>query len=176
MHHPTDRIAHTTVFVTPVVEHWLERDIAQWAHEGSIRWPTASWANVVTTELHLAPSLMKARSHSSRNGFDICLIQEGERDVAPLKERSLMDRSFMVDALSYFSFQPVLHDWCNKGRGMCYFVCGIVHIIESLLLIGKSSLCSGGCGIPLSLSKWSFTICPTTYNLKCIKKICWVHR
>ena len=19
-----------------------------------------------------------------------------------------------------FSFQPVLHDWCNKGRGMCY--------------------------------------------------------
>ena len=26
MHHPTDRIAHTTAFVTPVVEHWLERD------------------------------------------------------------------------------------------------------------------------------------------------------
>ena len=24
MHHPTDRIAHTTAFVTPVVEHWLE--------------------------------------------------------------------------------------------------------------------------------------------------------
>ena len=20
--------------------------------------------------------------------------------------------------MSYFSFQPVLHDWCNKGRGM----------------------------------------------------------
>ena len=20
-----------------------------------------------------------------------------------------------VDSLSYFSFQPVLHDWCNKG-------------------------------------------------------------
>ena len=29
MHHPTDRIAHTRVFVTPVVEHWLEREIAQ---------------------------------------------------------------------------------------------------------------------------------------------------
>ena len=24
MHHPTDRIVHTTAFVTPVVEHWLE--------------------------------------------------------------------------------------------------------------------------------------------------------
>ena len=30
MHHPTDRIAHTTAFGTPVVEHWLEREIAQW--------------------------------------------------------------------------------------------------------------------------------------------------
>ena len=25
-----DRIAHTTAFVIPVVEHWLEREIAQW--------------------------------------------------------------------------------------------------------------------------------------------------
>ena len=25
-----DTIAHTTAFVTPVVEHWLEQDIAQW--------------------------------------------------------------------------------------------------------------------------------------------------
>ena len=32
MHHPTDRITHTTSFVTPVVEHWLEREIAQWVH------------------------------------------------------------------------------------------------------------------------------------------------
>ena len=32
MHHPTDGITHTTVFVTPVVEHWLEREIAQWVH------------------------------------------------------------------------------------------------------------------------------------------------
>ena len=30
MHHPTDRITHATTFVTPVVEHWLEREIAQW--------------------------------------------------------------------------------------------------------------------------------------------------
>ena len=26
----TDRITHTTTFVTPVVEHWLKREIAQW--------------------------------------------------------------------------------------------------------------------------------------------------
>ena len=47
---------------------------------------------------------------------------------------------FMVDPLSYFSFQPVLHDWCNTGRGMCYLVCGMMRIKEPLLLIGKSSL------------------------------------
>ena len=32
MQHPTDRITHTTAFVTPVMEHWLEREIAQWVH------------------------------------------------------------------------------------------------------------------------------------------------
>ena len=68
-----------------------------------------------------------------------------------------------VDPLSYFSFQPVLHDWCNKGRGMYYPVCGMVHIKEPLMLIDKSSLC-GGSGFPFSLSEWSLTICLTPYN------------
>ena len=40
-----------------------------------------------------------------------------------------------VDPLSYFSFQPVLHDWCSKGHGMCYSVCGMMNIKEPLLLI-----------------------------------------
>ena len=61
------------------------------------------------------------------------------------------------------TFQPVLHDWCNKGRGMCYPVCGMVHIKEPLLLIDKRSLC-GGSGFPFSLSEWSLTICLTPYN------------
>ena len=30
----------------------------------------------------------------------------------------------MVDTLSYFSSQPVLHDLCNKSHGVCYPVCG----------------------------------------------------
>ena len=71
------------------------------------------------------------------------------------------DRSFMgMDPLSYFSFQPVFHDWYNKGCGMCYPVCGMVHIKEPLLLIGKSSLCGGR--FPFSLSEWSLT----PYNRK----------
>ena len=38
-------------------------------------------------------------------------------------ERSLTvrwDQSFMVDLLSCSSFQPMLHNWCNKGNGMYY--------------------------------------------------------
>ena len=50
--------------------------------------------------------------------------------------------------LGLFSFQPVLLDWFNKGRGMYYPLCGMMHIKEPLLLIGKSSLC-GGSEFPL---------------------------
>ena len=53
-------------------------------------------------------------------------------------DRSL-DQFFMVNPLSYFLFQPVLHDWCNKGNGMCYSVCGMIHIKELFLLIRNSS-------------------------------------
>ena len=55
------------------------------------------------------------------------------------------------------SFQPVHHDWCNKGCGIYYPDCGMVHIKEPLLLIGKNSPC-GGSGFPLSLSEWSFLV------------------
>ena len=62
------------------------------------------------------------------------------------------DRYLMVDPLSYFSFQPVLHNWCNKGYGMCPPICRMVHIKEPLLLIRKSSSCSGSSRFPLLLS------------------------
>ena len=31
--------------------------------------------------------------------------------------------AFLVDPSNYFSFQPVLHNWCYKGRGMCHPLC-----------------------------------------------------
>ena len=101
--------------------------------------------------------------------FSILLLHHEGSGRSSEVERSLMVRWVVgsilhgVDPLSYFSFQPVLHDWCNKGRGMCYPVCGMVHIKEPLLLIDKSSLC-GGSGFPFSLSEWSLTICLTPYN------------
>ena len=38
----------------------------------------------------------------------------------------VMDRSFM--GWSYFSFQPVFHDWCNKGCGICNPVCSLERV------------------------------------------------
>ena len=54
----------------------------------------------------------------------------------------------------------MLHDWCNKGHGTCYPVCGVVHVKEPLLLIGKSSPCSGGIGV------FSLTILMVLYHIK----------
>ena len=63
----------------------------------------------------------------------------------------LLDQTLMEDPFSYFVFQPVFHNWCKEGHGMCYCVCGMVHIKEHLLLIGKSSP-YGVSGFPPSLS------------------------
>ena len=137
-------------------------------HEGSIRRPIQPWVNALTTELHLAP-IKYSVVHNVFLFFFLRMIVWAGRSSEV--ERSLMVRWVVgsilhgVDPLSYFSFQPVLHDWCNKGRGMCYPVCGMVHIKEPLLLIDKSSLC-GSSGFPFSLSEWSLTICLTPYNIR----------
>ena len=78
-----------------------------------------------------------------------------ERDVAqsiacpPLK-RSVIGSILLSGprcSLGYFPFQPVVHNWFIKGRGMYCSVYGKVHIKDPLLLIEKSSLC-GGSGFP----------------------------
>ena len=48
----------------------------------------------------------------------------------------------MVVPLSYISIQPVLHDWCNKGCGMC----GMVHIKDQLALTVQSKLLAATAG------------------------------
>ena len=42
-------------------------------------------------------------------------------------------RSLMLDSLSYFLYQLVLHNKCNKDCGMYYPVCGVMHIKYPLL-------------------------------------------
>ena len=62
----------------------------------------------------------------------------------------------MVDPLSYSRSNQC----STTGVTMtvvCVILSGMVHIKESLLLIGKSSPC-GGSGFPLSLFEYSFTM------------------
>ena len=61
---------------------------------------------------------------------------------------------------SWWTHWAISHSSHCSTTGMCYPVCGMVHIKEPLLLIGKSSLC-GGSRYPLSLSLT-------------ISKMCWV--
>ena len=134
--------------------------------------PLGLWLRTtqITSEEPTAASFSSFFSIISKEYF-ICISQTPSDRAGRSSEveRSLMVRWVVgsilhgVDPLSYFSFQPVHHDWCSKGRGMCYPVCGMMHIKEPLLLIGKSSLC-GGSGFPFSLSEWSLTICLMPYN------------
>ena len=69
----TDRIAHTTAFVTPVVEHWLEPEIAQWVHHMKDR-SDDLWANPLTTELHLA-SINQEQSPGIKRELHKCMYE-----------------------------------------------------------------------------------------------------
>ena len=46
---------------------------------------------------------------------------------------------WVIDIIAPFSFQPVIHNWCNRGM-YCPF-CVVVHIKDILLLIRMSSIC-----------------------------------
>ena len=55
----------------------------------------------------------------------------------------------MVDPLSYFYFQPVLHGQCNKSCGIYYPVCVMLDIKDPKLPIEKYKSSSGSSGFPL---------------------------
>ena len=112
------------------------------------------YAFAAVCELCSAPNLPTACSRWFLDNRGMAFTSKGRNDRLAIEVYILYPylprRSLMVwwvvgsilhgvDPLSYFSFQPVLHYWCNKGRGMCYPVCGMVHIKEPLLLINVAT-------------------------------------
>ena len=74
----------------------------------------------------------------------------GNKAGSLICEKYLLQNMYIVCFLKfsgYFPFQPVVHNWFIKGRGMYCSVYGKVHIKDPLLLIEKSSLC-GSSGFP----------------------------
>ena len=119
MHHPTDRIAHTTAFVTPVVEHWLEREIAQWVHPMKDRSDDPA---------HHKQTLLPRRYISLpdiRRSFPVRLLMSGadvRRHLQTAKKQpaDVCDRICRLEAfleegggLNY----PVITD--GRGEGVC---------------------------------------------------------
>ena len=151
MHHPTDRIIHTmdNTYHIPALAGTRNSSVGP-PHEGSIWRPIAPWVNTLTTELHLAPVCPSVL---------VCNLSR--------RETLLHGRASAHGAIGQrinpllVSLQPVFHDLCNKGYGMCYPVCGMVHIKEPLLLTGKNIPC--GSRFPLSLIGPLFL---TPYNHK----------
>ena len=58
----------------------------------------------------------------------IYLLKQKVKDEKKKVMKPLLDSYLSCISYSHFSFQPVFHDWRNKGCDMCYTVCGMVHI------------------------------------------------
>ena len=68
--------------------------------------------------------------------------------------------------IQLFLVSAMLYDWYNKGCGMCYPVCGMVHITDSFLLIKKLVPIVAAVGFPSHYLIGSFTMCFAPYNRK----------
>ena len=77
MHPPTVRTAHTTAFVTPVVEHWLEREIAQWVHHMKDRSDDPSHRERTPIPLSYISLLSAKRCHTTT-----CLLASIQHEVS----------------------------------------------------------------------------------------------
>ena len=176
MHHPIDRILHTTVFVTPVVEHWLEQEIAQRArHEILIWWPIAPWAYILPCSYILLPLL-----YLTFNIPTFCLTPNNVCAGVSLNIHSfiyswshiLEERcSYIIEYLRmvrwvirstpYGGLIELFPIPASAPQLVYYHVCVMVHIKYSFLLIRKCSPFSGSRGFPFSPFKLSFTMSNT---------------
>ena len=76
-----DRIAHTTAFVTPVMKHWLEIEIAQWVHPMKDRSdnPSHHERTLLPRSYISLPTINEPLTH-------LCLIQAADLRSIPINE------------------------------------------------------------------------------------------
>ena len=97
MHHPTDRIIHSTALRTPVLEHWVEREIAQWRDRSDDRshherkrsnhGATTSLGTYFWNGLHDDPSLRPGRGVDRGDGdavVDLLVSHVGREEGRPV--------------------------------------------------------------------------------------------
>ena len=106
MHHPTDKIVHTMAFVTPVVEYWLEWEIAQWVWN---RKPQSTVKQYINCKPF--PSLLD--KHDKQ--FKIVPLLDKQFKIVPLLDKQfkivpLLDKQFKIVPLldKQFKIVPLL--------------------------------------------------------------------
>ena len=117
MHNPIGRLAHTTAFVTPVVEHWLERDIAQWVHPMKDRSddPSHHVRTLLPRSYISRPSkdevtVCKSDCYNKQHTFDDTIIGQQKRKWYPSNVQQLVHRTVReasVQCQSQATAQPV---------------------------------------------------------------------
>ena len=120
MHHPTDRITHTTAFVTPVVEHWLEREIAQWV--GGVK-------NMFEGDMHSGEQLSFSTNSASCS----------EQNVMPPTVFWVMILSVVVVSWCGVS-KVVVVSWCGVSKVVVVSWCGVTKVV----VVWSHQ---GGCGV-----------------------------
>ena len=127
MHHPTDRITHTTAFVTPVVEHWLEREIAQWVHPMKDRADDPSHhertllprvnAPVVTHSLLCNPGDGSPDQHHALRSLALWLIAvPTERETTHVQLVAWCPCSAGINWLDADTNYAIYRPWCVIGE------------------------------------------------------------
>ena len=96
MHHPTDRIAHTTAFVTSVVKYWLERD--------------TSWSLTCYKTREVLNSPRQNASKTCKLTRTQCNQRERERNV-------LFNDALNTFYLRLYGVRHMVKDHSDKERG-----------------------------------------------------------
>ena len=129
MHHPTDRITHTTAFATPVMEHWLEQEIAQWVHPMKDRSDDPSHHERTLYLRATSCSLFYLTTHSTVYLWLFC-IRHMVRDHSDRQE-TILSISFLCCHFMGYSFQLTARDLLyapfhrqdSTYLGLCYTSC-----------------------------------------------------
>ena len=58
--------------------------------------------------------------------------RENSLNTLYVSTEPLTFHSILKHTLSYFSFQPVLHNWCNKGRDIYIYIYIYIYILSCL--------------------------------------------
>ena len=173
MHHPTDRIAHTTAFATQVVGHWLEREIAQCVHPMMDRSDDPSHHErtlLPQSYISLLVLLMPATPYQSAAYMTLITIKQvpcdskykqGERCSSELRASTKGAKERRIDPSLWTHWAIFRPSQCSTTGVTNIVVCVILSVLDdayqrTLLLIGP-------------LSEWSFP--PLIVN-----KMCWVRR